>query len=507
MKLLTTQQIRDWDQYTIEHTPITSAALMEHAASVCADKIYSLFQRKLSFTSVAVFCGVGNNGGDGLVITRLLHLIGIPVSVYLVGDAQKRSPDCTIQLGRLPKPIQPVTIEFENNLPELTADMLVVDALLGSGLNRAAEGIMALTIDKLNRSQAYIVSVDIPSGLPAQLQDQSDLSGYSVVKAHTTFTFQLPKLSFLHAESYAYTGNWEVLDIGLLPEYMSTVKSPYHWVGQTFIQPFLKQRLPFSHKGSFGHVLIAGGSYGKLGAALLASKAALRTGCGLVTALVPKVGFTVVQTALPEVMVQTDDELYELRNFPETSMYAAIGVGPGLGTHAYTEKGLKQWLAQLHQPVVMDADALNICARLLQQNPSFKFPSGCILTPHPKEFDRLAGFSVNSYERQQKQLAFAARHKVVVVLKGAYTTTATPEGELFYNSSGNVALATAGSGDVLTGIITSLLAQQYTPQQAAVLGVYLHGVCADMWVQKGNQTMIAGDIVEMIPSALHRLFN
>jgi NAD(P)H-hydrate epimerase len=507
MKLLTAQQIRDWDQYTIQHTPITSVELMERAASLCAGEIISVFQKKQSFNSVVVCCGPGNNGGDGLVVARILFEQGIPVSVCLIGDVDKRSTDFNVQLNRLPSSVQCTHIQSEKDLPVFNQNMMVVDALLGSGINRAPEGLMGLIISSINKTDAFVIAVDLPSGLPSVVYDHDDLTNRPVIKASRTITFQLPKLSFLHAESYPYTGEITILDIGLLPEFMVTVNSPFNWVTKETVQGFYKPRPVFGHKGKFGHALIVGGSYGKLGAALLSSKAALRAGCGLVTGFVPKVGFTVFQTALPEIMVQTDDELYEIRNFPETSAYAAIGVGPGLGTHEYTEKGFATWLEKIHQPIVIDADALNICAVLIKKDRNFRFPANSILTPHPKEFDRLAGQSKNSYEREQKQKHFAAKYGVVVVLKGAYTCTAFPDGELFYNSSGNVALATAGSGDVLTGIITSLLAQQYTPQEATIMGVYLHGVCADLWVEQQRQTMIAGDIIEMIPKALYRIFN
>jgi NAD(P)H-hydrate epimerase len=222
---------------------------------------------------------------------------------------------------------------------------------------------------------------------------------------------------------------------------------------------------------------------------------------------VPKVGFAVLQTALPEVMVQTDDELFDIRNFPDTEAYSAVGVGPGLGTHQYTHNGLVKWLLNIHQPIVIDADALNICAAFMQENSSFRFPKQCIITPHPKEFDRLAGISHSSFEREQKQITFARKYDVVVVVKGAYTRIVLPNGKIFINTVGNVGLATAGSGDVLTGIISGFLAQSYSPEHAAVLGVYLHGVCADLWVSEGNQTMIASDIIEMIPKASHRIFN
>lgn len=507
MKLLTAQQLKEWDLYTIQHGRITSTELMERAASLCAEKISFLLKHETNFNSVVIFCGPGNNGGDGLVIARKLTEQGFAVSVYVLGEKEKHSVDFVINRERLPQTVSVHTIQSESDIPLLNEHTLVVDALLGYGLNRPIAGITAQTIDHINTSEAYVVSIDMPSGLPAEVTDNTALINHSIIEATCTYTFQVPKFSFLHTETYQYTGAIEVLDIGLLPEFLDTIPDEVYWVTPDYIQRIYKPRLPFSHKGSFGHALIVAGSYGKLGAAVLASKASLRTGCGLVTAFVPKVGFTVLQTALPEAMVQTDEELYEIRNFPDTTSYAAVGVGPGIGTIEFTEKGFSKWIQQIHQPIVIDADGLNICAMLIQKDKHFRFPQHCILTPHPKEFDRLAGHSQNSFERHQKQIAFAKKYNVTVVLKGAYTCTVSPDGKVFYNSSGNVTLATAGSGDVLTGIITSLLAQQYTMEEAAVLGVYLHGICADLWVEQGNETMIAGDIVEMIPKALYRLFN
>ena len=382
-----------------------------------------------------------------------------------------------------------------------------MDALFGNGLNRAPEGILATCIDQLNEADAYVVAIDIPSGLPAEVNDAEELDNRSIIEAAQTLTFQLPKKSFMHAECAAFTGAVRVIDIGLQPEFLTKLATHDFYITGTDAQSLHQPRSMFSHKGTYGHALIAAGSYGKMGAAILSSKAALRTGCGLLTTFIPKVGYTIMQTALPEAMVITDDEVFEVRNFPDVMLYHSVGVGPGIGESAYTQKGLLSWLNQLHQPVVLDADALNLIAKHLTQHPDYTFPQQCILTPHPKEFDRLAGRSMNSFERLHKQRVFAQQHQCIVVLKGAHTSIATPDGKTFFNSSGNPALATAGSGDVLTGIITSLLAQQYHPEHAALLGVYLHGVCADIWIEKGNETMIASDIIEMIPLAAHRIFN
>jgi hydroxyethylthiazole kinase-like uncharacterized protein yjeF len=507
MKLLTAKQIKNWDAYTIMHEPISSIDLMERAASLCTERIESLLHQKPGlFQSVYVFCGPGNNGGDGLVIARRLALADKQVKVFLLKTGS-RTADFETNLKRLSKEtsVSVSEIETEQQIPNIEPNAIVIDAIFGSGLNRAPENMTALVIDRINESDAYVVAIDISSGLPSEVYDIEDIRNRSIVEAELTLTFQLPKQSFLHAECFPFTGEVEVLDIGLLPEFSANAVSNKYYINAELIRSFYKPRSKFSHKGTFGHALMVAGSYGKLGAALLTSKAALRAGCGLLTSFIPKVGFTVLQTGLPEAMVQTDDELYEIRNFPDTTLYHAVGVGPGLGTNPYTEKAFAKWLPGLHLPVVLDADALNICAALMSNDPHFKFQLYTVITPHPKEFDRLAGHSNNSFERQQKQVAFAKQYKIVVVLKGAHTCIALPDGTLYFNSSGNPALATAGSGDVLTGIITSLLAQQYTTAQAAVMGVYLHGICADLWVQRGKQTMIAGDIVEMIPEALFQL--
>ncbi len=507
MTLLTAQQIKDWDAYTIAHEPISSLDLMERAAFKCVQEIALLIQRKPFLTSVVICCGPGNNGGDGLAIARLLANKGIHITVLLFLKDAKTTLDFEANRIQLPKEVNVTTVNSEQDIPEFTKQHLVIDALFGSGLNRAPEGLVAKGIDVMNKSAAYIVAIDIPSGLPAEVMSAAAIANRSIVKANMTLTFQLPKKSFMFAECYAYTGDVTVLEIGLHPAFLATVAARELYITKEMVQTMYTPRSVFSHKGTFGHALIAAGSYGKMGAAVLASKAALRTGCGLLTAFVPKAGYTIMQTALPEAMVVTDDEPNELKNFPDTTPYAAIGVGPGIGISEQTKLALLQCIGQVQQPVVIDADALNIIASVLHTPSSFRFPRNCIITPHPKEFDRLAGLSADSFERLQKQQQFAQQHHIIVVLKGAHTSIATPDGKTYFNSSGNPALATAGSGDVLTGIITSLLAQQYSLEEASVLGVYLHGICADNWIEQGKQTMIASDIVEMIPQAAHRIFN
>jgi NAD(P)H-hydrate epimerase len=498
MKLLTAQQIREWDQFTIKHEPIASIDLMERAAQAFVHH-YTL--RHTIDNPVFVFCGNGNNGGDGLAIARMLYQKGYRVNVYLI--AQQGSADLNTNLQRLDEDAD-VAVSLINEkqlLPELRYGDVIIDALFGTGLSRPIEGRIAELIHHLNESSAYRISVDVPSGLQADLLPVTP--GQVVFQAHETYTFQVPKLSFLLADSGKYCGEISVLDIGLAVDYTSQVATPFHYADQTFIKQILRKRNKFSHKGTYGHVLLAGGSFGKMGAACLMAKAALRTGCGLATAYIPKTGYSILQTAVPECMVINDDELFELRHLPDVRAYEAVAVGPGMGQHEFTIKAFEHWIRNVSVPLVIDADALNICARLLTEHHfSFRFPTNAILTPHPKEFDRLAGISINSLERLEKQIHFAKKHEVIVILKGAHTSIALPDGRVYFNSTGNAAMATAGSGDVLTGIIASLLAQGYTAEQAAVAGVYVHGLAGDL-TARNRATLLASDIIEAIPQALH----
>jgi NAD(P)H-hydrate epimerase len=507
MKLITAQQTKDWDAYTLLHEPISSFELMERAATKCVVEITTILHKQPFINKVVICCGPGNNGGDGLVIARLLFKQEWSVTVLLFTQGVATTSDFDINCKRLPEGIAVIEITSEDDIPMFSNQQLVVDALFGSGLNRAPDGLFATVVDLINESEAYVVAIDIPSGLPAEVNDVEEIQNRSIIKANNTFTFQVPKKSFMHAECAAYTGSVTILDIGLHPNFLPTQPAQDFYISNEMVKSIFHPRSTFSHKGTFGHALMVAGSYGKMGAAILSSKAALRMGCGLLTAYVPKVGYTIMQTALPEAMLLTDDEVFELRNFPQTQTFSAVGVGPGIGRNEYTEKGLLSFLKQLHQPLVLDADALNCIALEIKMNPEFSFPRNCVLTPHPKEFDRLTGHCNTSFERLQKQRVFAQRHQIVVVLKGAHTSIAMPDGKTYFNSSGNPLLATAGSGDVLTGIITSLLAQQYSCEESAIMGVYLHGLCADLWKEQGNETMIASDIIEMIPQALHRLLN
>lgn len=511
MFLYNAKQIAAWDAFTIQHKSISSIDLMECAATAAFDIIKQQVNHYNWAEPIIVFCGNGNNGGDGLVIARLLHKAGLKVVVCTL-HANQYSPDYLLNLQRVTDTgVKIVTIKNLADIQALLVDyasFIAIDALFGTGLNKPLTGLALALVQHINQHAAYVFAIDIPSGLFADFNNLNISDNNAIVKANTTITFQIPKQTFMLADAYPFVGNFKVVDIGLLAAYSLQNTSPFYFVEPILVTDFIKPRKKFSHKGSYGHALLIGGSYGKCGAMVLAAKAALKTGCGLATAFVPKVGNYILQTALPEAMVETSEGEHYLTDFNYSINANAIGVGMGMGTAEATQKAFYNWLKQVDKPVLLDADAINCCALLMQQHPhDFKFPHQCALTPHPKEFDRLVGSSQNALERLNKQMEFSKTHQVVVVLKGAHTSITIPDGRVYFNSSGNAMLATAGSGDVLSGIITSFLAQGLSAEQAAITGVYLHGLCADLAEQNNLATMLAGDICHFIPLALKKLLS
>lgn len=504
MKLFSAQELKEWDAFTIQHEPIASIDLMECAATACMPHI---LPHAIEVKRIYILCGPGNNGGDGLAIARLLAVANVHTKVITVFNDSEPSADCKTNLACLQgnKLINIIELKKQEQLPDFNRFDLVIDCLFGYGINKPVSGVFKEVIDMVNASSATVISIDMPSGLPANVLQPQAVKDYTVVQAHHTLTFQSLKHSLLFPETGAYAGKVQVIPIGMHNGYEGHAHAHMELITSERVQSIIKPRQTFTHKGTHGHVMLAGGSYGKMGATVLMAKGALYSGCGLLHVYVPKVGYTILQTSLPEAMVMTDDELYEIRHFPNLQGCTAAGIGPGMGVHAETIKILGTHLPSIQIPVVLDADALNCCATLLQEHHfSFRFPKQCILTPHPKEFDRLAGFSSNSFERQQKAHAFAQTHGVVVVLKGAYTRACLPDGRIFVNTSGNAAMATGGSGDVLTGLIASLLAQGYSVNDAAIAGVYIHGLAGDI-AAKGKFAISASDIASAISPAMHSL--
>lgn len=500
MKIFNIDQIRQMDAYTIRHEPITSLALMERASKTFCTWFGRLFPKRNR--RIIIFCGTGNNGGDGLAIARLLSKDFYEVSVYLLNIADASSKDNQENQKALKKLTNvPVKQIFPNDpFPALPNDSIIVDAILGSGLNKPVFGYWAEFLTFLNTLPCTRVAVDIPSGMFA---DQ--LTEGVTFQANHTFSFEAPKLAFFFHENQHRVGAWAFGSIGAHPDFIKNEPSPYHVIDGKEMKACLRPRHRHDHKGTYGHALLIVGSYGKIGAAVLSARACLRSGAGLVTVHAPKCGYEILQIAIPEAMVSVDEHQYSITSVHEDlSKYKAIGIGSGIGTNELTARCLADLLQRTTCPIVLDADALN----LLAGHPTYfeLIPKGSILTPHIGEFDRMFGHSNNDFDRNKVLMAKAKELGVYLILKGANTAIATPEGSCHFNNTGNPGMATGGSGDVLTGILTGLLAQGYSPLDASQLGVYLHGLAGDFAAQDLQQeALLAGDITNHLGKAFQQI--
>ncbi len=498
MKIFSAEQIKEADEFTIKYEPITSINLMERASKAFVEWFVLNFDIN---RRVFIYCGTGNNGGDGLAISRLLSFRKWKVSTYTISKSSKRTRDFTINYLKLAEVREVSDITSSTDLGEMPGENdIVIDAIFGSGLTRPITGIHAEVIEILNNSGATIVSVDVPSGL---FIDRPTEEG-AIIFADYVLSFQLPKLAFFMQENHKYVKTWTTADIGLHPNYLNNTSAKYEYVNHDYASGILRERTKYAHKGDFGKSLIISGSYGKMGAAVLCTKACLRSGAGLVTAHVPGCGYQIMQTTVPEAMVTTDSGERYLTGLPDIKHFDAIGIGPGIDKLTDTFEVISQLISRYSKPVVFDADALNIMS--LEKSFLKMLPEGSILTPHPGEFRRLSGSWNNDFEKLEQQVEFSEKYKVFVVLKGANTSISTPDGKIFFNSTGNPGMATGGSGDVLTGMITSFLGQGYVPREAAIIAVYLHGLAGDIAANHlGQECLIASDIIENLPEAFHEL--
>lgn len=490
MKIFTVENIRSADQYTIQNEPIASVQLMERASSLCAEWIFSNCKHHTKF---AIFCGNGNNGGDGFAIARMLYLKGFDIDVFIHKEQLKFSDDALINYNRS-KDISGISLIDLHDVSTYNFDerTVIIDALFGTGLSRSAEGIFKTVIEVLNSKNNPKISIDIPSGLFA---DQMNDENSTIFKADHTLTFQFWKKSFLHPETGIFAGKVIVLDINLAKEFIENTATDNFVIDDEVIRSVFKVRQDFTHKGTYGRSIIVGGSYGKIGAVVLATRSALKTGSGLTFVLAPNCGYEILQTSVPEAMFIDGGEkkihqIQELEN-------AVYGIGPGLGTEKEMEKALLEFLENHQSPLVLDADALNIISK--DKSYLKLIPKRSIITPHPKEFERLFGKTENSFKRLDLAKTKAKELGIYIVLKDHHTQVVTPEGAVFYNITGNSGLAKGGSGDILTGIITSLLAQKYSEQEAAILGVWLHGKAADLAAEKySKEAMQPTDVIDEI---------
>ena len=505
MKILCAEEIRLWDQYTFKHEPIASIDLMERAAEKCVDWLEKNSPYDSHFN---IFCGKGNNGGDGLAIARLLTTKNYTVCVFILEFGHKGTEDFQTNLSRLHQ-CETVEINFiqsVENFRSFATDEIIIDALFGSGLNRQLEGVTAKLVEHINESGCKVIAIDIPSGM---FVDRSS-KGNIIIKAHHTLSFQCLKPAFLVAENGCNTGEVHILDIGLHEGFLKSITGVYEWINGDTVRSIHKPRNRFAHKGTFGHGLLVAGSYGKIGAAVLSAKACLRSGIGLLSCHIPKCGYDILQTSVPEAMVMTDfNSSFNTKTDDDLTKYEAVGIGPGIGTASETKMLLREIFDSYRHPMILDADALNMMAA--QKDLLKLIPAGSILTPHPKEFERMFGESANDFDRIQLAMQKAKELNVIIVLKGHHTFIATPDakarpsksvGQGFFNSTGNAGMATGGSGDVLTGILTGLLAQGYSSVETAILGVYLHGLAGDIAAEKlSMEAMVAGDIISSLGEA------
>ena len=496
MKLLSASQTRATDAATIQEEDIASIALMERAAKAFTGWFENKF---LPSEQVFIFCGPGNNGGDGLAVARLLSLRNYNVQVYTVGDVTNASADFKQNLAELPATVSINNITLADQIPTIPKQACVIDALFGTGLNRPVTGLFALVIKAINASGACITSIDIPSGLYTDSQTPAE---GAIITADHTVCFEFPKLAFLLPQHESFVGEWHVVPIGLSRKFIADLPSYLYFTTHQDAQQLLKPRKRFSHKGMYGHALLLASGHGKMGAAVLAAKGCLRSGVGLLSVQVPSIGYHILQSAVPEAMTLTDTNKRHLAELPaEIEKYNVVGIGPGIGTEKSTKTAIGQLLATCNHPLVIDADAINIIAasqRLKAQLPKYKV----IFTPHPKEFERLVGKTRNDYDRLEHLKEFCGEYKCYVVLKGNNTAIGTPDGKIYFNSTGNPGMATGGTGDVLTGIITALVAQHYTLEEACILGVYVHGLAGDLALKSvGAISMTASDVIDHLPEA------
>lgn len=498
LKILKASQLKALDAFTIQKEGISSLDLMERASGAFVNWFLQKYFLSAK-VSINIFCGLGNNGGDGLAIARMLIQKGFMVQVFVIQYNGKVSPDFDINLQKVLEITKVIFIKSEQDFTvfqQFTEGDIVIDALLGTGINRAVDGLLKVLIIRLNTLQAQKISVDIASGL---LMEESNSQEDTIFKPNFTVTFQLPKLVMLFPQHYDYVGDWEAINIGLSQEMIDELPSDYFYIQD--IQP--NNRLKFSHKGTFGHALLIVGSKGMMGAAVLSAKACLRAGVGKLTCHVPNVANEIMQIAVPEAMTWTTDSDFDFMatNFTENdlSSFQSIGIGPGWGTHSDVFRMLKTIITSAKdKKLVIDADALNLLATEEGQKLLNELPPNTVLTPHPKEFQKLIGKRwKDDFDKMALLQAFAKQYQVFVVLKGYQTAIATPNGDVYFNSTGNPGMATGGSGDVLTGIITALLAQGYSAKEATILGVFKHGEAGDLAAaSRGQMAMIASDIIE-----------
>ncbi len=486
IKILDVAHIREADQYTIKNEPVKSIDLMERAASNCYNWIKKRIHKE---QRILIFAGPGNNGGDGLVIARLLHKQNFLVEVYCIGGSGHKSDEYQINEKRYIdlKENKLCVLDENDDLPFINKSDVVIDAIFGSGIKRPITGYIKGIVKHINQSGASVIAIDMPSGLFAEDNSQNNEDG--IIRANITLTFEIPKLAFMFADNEIYTGDWYVIPIGLHPDFIERVDSEYIILEKEDIKRIIKKRNRFAHKGSFGHGLLIAGSKGKAGAAMLAAKSAVHSGIGLLTTHVPASVNPILQGYLPSSMTSIDTDDSIVTEIPEIRKYDALAIGPGIGMDEKTISVLKKIIQTYDGPIILDADAINILAENKTWLPFL--PAGSIITPHPKEFERITEKVSDDFQRHQLQKDLSAKFNIYIILKGGITSITTPGGKSFFNITGNPGMATGGMGDSLTGILLALMAQGYSSMEACLLGVYIHGLAGDIAASRFGQEYIS----------------
>ncbi len=500
MKILKTQQVKEADAFTIKNEPISSINLMERAAGNATKWILDNFVNEKDFI---VFAGPGNNGGDGLVIARKLSEAGKKVRVFIVEFTNKFSNDFQLNYKRLELTKAKIYhIKDISQFPGVVTYSVVIDAIFGSGLSRPVLGFAGEIIRKINNiDNKIVISIDIPSGLFGE--ENHHFAEQNIIKADFTLTFEFPFLSFIFAENHDFVGEFIVVPIGISKKYIENAETSYFITENTDITSKIKKRQKYSHKGNYGHGLLVAGAYGRMGAAVLAARAAHRAGIGLLTAHLSRKTVDIMQISSPETMLSIDANKKFLTKISDLDKYNAIGIGPAIGFKKETEELVFElFKTQAHKSFVVDADAITILGK--NKHLLDSIPENSVLTPHPKEFERLVGKTKNNFERLNKQIDFSKKYRVIIILKGAYSSISFPDGRVYFNPTGNPGMATGGSGDVLTGIILGLLAQNYKPEDAAIIAAFFHGMAADTAEKEiGQNALIASDLIKYLSFTLN----
>lgn len=502
MRIYTKKQLGKADAVTLEKQGITATELMERAAGLVFNEIHKSLQNS-TVTPIKIFAGIGNNGGDGLVIGRLLLEEGYDVTMYVVNYSDKRSKEFLESYDRVKNVTKdwPILLTSEDGFPKIDPQDLVIDAIFGIGLNRPMVEWTANLIHLINKSGAFVISVDVPSGM---FCDSDSCDRTAIIQANHTYTLQAPKLAFFMPETGEFVGNLQVINIGLDEEYLHTIKPAAQLIGKPAAKGMYRRRAKYSHKGDYGHALLVGGSYGKMGSISLATMACLRSGAGLVTVFAPKSGYQILQTSVPEAMVVSDVNDNHISEIEVDFEPTVVCFGVGVGQQEPSLRAFEALLEKTKAPMLIDADGIN----LLAKNKSLfkKLPKNSVITPHPKELERLIGTWHSDFEKLEKAQHFTRDHQLILVVKGAHSLIISPE-EIYINNTGNPGMATGGSGDVLSGVITGLISQHYSPLTAAVFGVYLHGRAGDLAVEtQGFEGLIAGDLARHLGAAFLDLF-